>query len=172
MVLLRRWLDDFAGGGPAYGPPSAHKGRQAQQLSPSAEQPLSRRDILDRYEQHTRHCPSCRRVSPLLYGQASAGDHTHCCCSAPNPACLSPRCPQAYAVVRSTRQALQAGAATGFAVAFVVVATQGLSPPTRFGSASLPLLLGGMALAAGTAQQLLGSLEQRFVFVDYIHSEK
>lgn len=26
----------------------------------------SRREILDRYEQHTRHCPSCRRVSPWL----------------------------------------------------------------------------------------------------------
>lgn len=94
------------------------------------------------------------------------------CCSAANPACLSPRCPQAYAVVRTTRQALQAGAATGFAVAFVVMAAQALSPPARLGSASLPLLLGSMALAAGAAQQLLGSLEQRFVFVDYIHCEK
>ncbi len=75
-------------------------------------------------------------------------------------------------MVRTTRQALQAGAASGFAVAFMLAAAQALSPPARLSPASLPLLLGSAALAAGVAQQLLGGLEERFVFVDYIHSEK
>ncbi len=61
VVLLRRWLDEYAGGGPTYSPFHALKGQPAP-APPAAGRPLSRRQILDRYEQHTRHCPSCRRV--------------------------------------------------------------------------------------------------------------
>lgn len=75
-------------------------------------------------------------------------------------------------MVRATRQALQAGAASSFALAFTLVAAQALSPPARLAPTSLPLLLGSAGLAAGAAQQLLGRLEQRFVFVDYVHSDK
>jgi len=128
VVLLRRWLDELAGGGPQYGPGWATNGisagnqvrcgepalfaqaaqycfacRRARRFSETgqlscsppqahtlppcprlvqplihpagAQQVLSRWEILDRYEQHTRHCPSCRRVSESLKGVA-------CICSA------------------------------------------------------------------------------------------
>lgn len=60
VILLRRWLDEFAGGGPRYAHSTA-SGHEAP-LPAAASLPLTRRQILDRYEQHTRHCPSCRRV--------------------------------------------------------------------------------------------------------------
>ncbi|EFN58973.1 hypothetical protein CHLNCDRAFT_137587 [Chlorella variabilis] len=63
VMLLHRWLDEYAGGGPQYfpGPGAASSGMGA-----AASKPLSRQEVLDRYEQHTKHCPSCRQVlAPL-----------------------------------------------------------------------------------------------------------
>ena len=60
MLLLRRWLDELAGGGPRYG--LAEPGAPPPQQLVS----LSRMQILDRWEQHTRVCPSCSRVRRRL----------------------------------------------------------------------------------------------------------
>lgn len=87
--------------------------------------------------------------------------------------------PQALAVVQATRQALQAGTAACFAAAFTLAVAQALlAPPLPLGAGrggaawSLPLLLGSAVLAAGVAQLALGRLEERFVFVDYVHADK
>lgn len=86
-------------------------------------------------------------------------------CARRSTACVVPAlCPQALATVQATRQVLQAGAASGFAAAFALAAAQALLPPAPLPlagmrgatAASLPLLLGSAALAAGAAQLLLG----------------
>ena len=188
--MLRRWLDECAGGGPRYAdtPAPAHEAPPPA----VAPLPLTRRQILDRYEQHTRHCPSCRRVSGRGLGgegvqalgkltrrcmHAFCSWHAHCLLQ---PLLHPAPPPQALATVQATRRVLQAGAASGFAVAFTLAAAQALLPPASLPlagvrgmpAASLPLLLGSAALAAGAAQLLLGQLEQRFLFVDYVHPEK
>ncbi|KAI3433934.1 hypothetical protein D9Q98_003736 [Chlorella vulgaris] len=144
VVLLRRWLDDYAGGGPDYY--QATGGLPAGSTSDSAgasSRPLSRREVLDRYEQHTKNCPSCRR---------------------------------ALGVVQAVRQALQLGSTAAFAAAFTLAVVSALVPAAplapRLGRASAPLLLGLAGVMAGVLQQLLARLEQQFVFVDYVHSER
>lgn len=49
--LFRDWKDRHGGGGP-FGP---------FRLDPGTPEgaPISREDILDRYQQHTRHCSAC-----------------------------------------------------------------------------------------------------------------
>lgn len=85
---------------------------------------------------------------------------------------------QALATVQTTRQALQLAAATGFASAFTRVLLQALLPGPPDGAApasraaSLPLAVGCAALAAGLGAEALRRLEQRFVFVDYVHGGK
>ena len=89
------------------------------------------------------------------------------------------RCLQALGTVRATRQVLQTATSSGFAAAFALATLQALLPlavlpgvagaPSR---ASLPLALGTAALVAGVGQMLLQRLEERFVFVDYQHSDK
>lgn len=89
VVLLHAWLDKWAGSGPQYhgpaaeGVPLAAGAAQAGAGSPASaaatppQRPLSRQEVLNRYEQHTRHCPSCRRVrivwcwAPLPVGVAA-----------------------------------------------------------------------------------------------------
>lgn len=170
---------------------------------------LSRREILDRYEQHTRHCPSCRRVSCArleLRRRALPARGAPCArallplrqlasiCALFRPSrCASRRqqpsshrrsrtpstCPQqALATVQVTRQALQLAAATGYTSAFALVLLQALLPGPPLGgthagrAVSLPVLVGSAALAAGLGAAALLRLEQRFVFVDYVHAGK
>lgn len=53
MVLeFRRWLDKRGAGGPTPGDPGPFQD--------------DRSALLDRYEQHTKHCPSCLKVRSLL----------------------------------------------------------------------------------------------------------
>lgn len=91
---------------------------------------------------------------------------------------------QALGTVQAARQVLQLAAASGFAAAFTLVVVQvllmplptpaamGGGPGGCAGAASLPLLLGMAAVAAGVLQLVLGRLERRFVFVDYVHADK
>lgn len=94
------------------------------------------------------------------------------------PLAAAPSILQALATVQATRQVLQGAAATGFASAFTLVLLQALLPgpirgaPPPGRAASLPLLLGSAALAAGLGAEVLRRLEQRFVFVDYVHGGK
>lgn len=77
-----------------------------------------------------------------------------------------------------TRQALQLAAATGYTSAFALVLLQALLPGPPLGgthagrAVSLPVLVGSAALAAGLGAAALLRLEQRFVFVDYVHAGK
>ncbi|KAI3424952.1 hypothetical protein D9Q98_008334 [Chlorella vulgaris] len=73
VVVLRKWLEDVAGGGVAWGPNVAAGGQ-------APIQPEERREVLmDHYHQHTEHCPHCRgalknvqTASKLLLGTAGA----------------------------------------------------------------------------------------------------
>ena len=61
-MAFRKWLATAAGGGPQYagaGAPEAWRNGLGQ---------LRRRELLDRYSQHTHNCASCRKVAgpPLL----------------------------------------------------------------------------------------------------------
>jgi hypothetical protein len=54
VVAFRTWLDTVGGGGP-FGP---------LPLAAGYPQPItSRRELLDRYHQHTASCSSCSKVS-------------------------------------------------------------------------------------------------------------
>ena len=83
--------------------------------------------------------------------------------------------PQALSTVRAARQVLQTAGASGYTAAFLLAASQALALRGALvgpGRASLPVLLGMAALAAGVLEQQLGRLEQQFVFVDYAHADK
>ena len=62
VMAFRHWLADLAG------PVRWPAGTTAQQQS----QPQSRQQLLDRYNQHTKHCKNCSQVG-LLHHLASAG---------------------------------------------------------------------------------------------------
>lgn len=55
VALMRTWMDAEAGGGPAY----FGADPLAQDMGESAA--LTREQMLDRYNQHTRHCPECQK---------------------------------------------------------------------------------------------------------------
>ncbi|PSC75292.1 Pheophorbide a oxygenase [Micractinium conductrix] len=142
VLLLRRWLDELAGGGPRYG--LAEPGAPPPQQLVS----LSRMQILDRWEQHTRVCPSCSRA---LSGVRTA---------------------RAVLQVGAT-----SGLAAALAVALLRALMPAPPLPSAPGSRavagpSLVLLLGAAALAAGVLQLALGSLELRFIGRDYRHDDK
>ncbi|KAL4425624.1 hypothetical protein ABPG75_009640 [Micractinium tetrahymenae] len=149
VVLLRRWLDELAGGGPEY--PGRWASAATQPLIAAAGssqgRALSRREILDRYEQHTRHCPSCRRA--LATVQATR---------------------QALQLAAAT------GFASAFTLVLIQALLPGpplgLAPGGRAGGASLPLMVGAAALTAGLGAEALRRLERSFVFVDYVHGGK
>jgi hypothetical protein len=67
VIAARRWIDTIGGGGPPY---DAWKAQQVAALSigsASSRAPVqatglnlpSRREMMDRYSQHTQHCPTC-----------------------------------------------------------------------------------------------------------------
>ena len=53
VVAFRRWFHGKGQGGPQYFNPG-------KDVIPPASMP--REQLLDRWEQHTKHCPSCKRV--------------------------------------------------------------------------------------------------------------
>ena len=55
-MAFRKWLTSLAGGGPAYAGP------QPPEAWFSGLGRLRRRELLDRYSQHTLNCASCRQV--------------------------------------------------------------------------------------------------------------
>ena len=59
VLAWRKWFHRQGGGGPWAGAPS-----------PAPD--LAREQLLDRFHQHTQHCPSCSKVGPLLLA-AQAG---------------------------------------------------------------------------------------------------
>jgi hypothetical protein len=54
VTAWRQWLDQHRA--PAWAPGAP----------PPPTQPLSKAVLLDRYEQHTKHCPTCSKVPVLL----------------------------------------------------------------------------------------------------------
>ena len=59
VVAWRRWLAQKAGGGPQY----ANGGAVGDPFRDSLGK-LRRRELLDRYSQHTQHCAACSQVPP------------------------------------------------------------------------------------------------------------
>ena len=74
VAALREWLDNVAGGGP-FG--SLRDGSSPAALAAAAAllAPPSRRQMLDRYSQHTLHCAACRLVHTFDMCIAHAGLH-------------------------------------------------------------------------------------------------
>ena len=61
VMAFRKWLATAAGGGPQYA------GADAPEAWRNGLGQLRRRELLDRYSQHTQNCASCRKVaSPQL----------------------------------------------------------------------------------------------------------
>ncbi|MGK7958750.1 MAG: Rieske 2Fe-2S domain-containing protein [Crocosphaera sp.] len=55
IITFRQWLDQFAGGKPAW-----KNGEE------TAYQPLTKEQLYDRWNRHTKYCPSCRATVELL----------------------------------------------------------------------------------------------------------
>ncbi|GAB4823577.1 hypothetical protein N2152v2_010623 [Parachlorella kessleri] len=148
VAALRQWLDDKAGGGP-FG--SLRDGHSPAALAASAAllAPPSRREMLDRYNQHTVHCAACRsalRTTTALRNiLAGAAVLTWA-------AWLSP-------LLLAASAWLGSGAAAASAVA-------GSQQPLL----RLPLVLGAVALTAAAA--LLTNLRSRFIFINYVHAHR
>ena len=74
VVAWRRWLTQKAGGGPEYAAGGAVGDPYRNSLGK-----LQRRELLDRYSQHTQHCATCSQVpSPQ---QESTSINSCCTCS-------------------------------------------------------------------------------------------
>lgn len=56
----RKWIDSVAGGGPDYGEASG------------PIKPLTKRDLQDRWAQHTQHCTACLAAMGQLRARAAA----------------------------------------------------------------------------------------------------
>eukprot|EP00887_Chlorella_sp_A99_P002979 scaffold24.g2979.t1 len=127
--------------------PSVAPCMQAPHPATAAYRQLRRRDILDRYEQHTRTCPSCRRAFAAVK--------------------------TARAVLRAA--AVSGGsAAIAASVVAALLPAPTLAPPPWLGvgRASLPLVLGTSALLGAALDQALERLEQRFVYINYEHHSR
>ena len=59
VVAFRRWYHGKGQGGPPYFNPD-------KDILPPANIP--REQLLNRWEQHTQHCPSCKKVRSLPHG--------------------------------------------------------------------------------------------------------
>ena len=157
---FRRWLEKEGARGPQYSRSFSGKsfsqngyvdGKRDSSLGIEvSEQHLTHRQILDRYEQHTKFCPYCR------------------------PALRNVR------VVRSVLNATtSASFAGGFALAALEAAssaTIGLGSgsgvsrdPVQLGAA---LGLFAIGVGCGVVNRSLDSLEKRFTYRDYVHSKK
>lgn len=163
VAAYRNWLDTEAGGGPfgSLADTSSQAARAAAaaagatgsaSLPPTGTQD-SRRQLLDRYHQHTIHCASCRKalqaVTVLRQAAAVAATVAAATCLLPFLALLNPATTAA-----ATR-------AAGPAVAIPLAAATG--------AAWLP---GVLAAVLGAAWLVLGRLRNQFIWVDYIHNEK
>ena len=149
VTALRRWLGQV---GPL---PWAR----------SALQPLagvSKRELLDRFEQHTRGCPSCSKVNP----SAPLGSST--------PAVLVELPPwHATRVLYSALagvQAFRVFSALRVAACFAAtLAFAGLLGRLQMGRAAM--LPAGAALAMCALAVWANRMRQRFIYLDYVHAE-
>lgn len=136
---FRRWLEKEGTEGPRYGPHI--------DLIPNTKpnKHLSHRQILDRYEQHTKFCPYCR---PALRGVRA---------------------------VRSVLSVgTSASFAGGFALAALEAAANasaggGVRDHSRLGAA---LGLFALGVGCGVVNVALNGLEESFTYQDYVHSKK
>ncbi|EFJ50049.1 hypothetical protein VOLCADRAFT_89017 [Volvox carteri f. nagariensis] len=147
----RRWIEERAGGGP-------FRARQQQLLADAADRvpgeapdPQRRRHLLSRYEQHTRHCPSCSKRLQQLQQMVAAA-------AAVQKICLLGMC-VAGGALGAVLAVAAAAAAAPAAVPWALPAA------ALAGSAALWAVAGGLAAAAESASQL-------FLFMDYVHAEK
>ncbi|KAL4448455.1 hypothetical protein ABPG75_005674 [Micractinium tetrahymenae] len=166
VAAYRNWLDKEGGGGPfgSLADPSSIAAKAAAVAAGAAGGAAlpptgtweSRRQLLDRYHQHTIHCPSCRKAlatATLLRRVAAvAATVAAAACLLPFLALLNPATSAAF--VPAAGPAAAAGAASLAAAA---------------GAAWLP---GVLAAALGTAWVLLGKLQNQFIWVDWVHNDK
>jgi len=59
VMAFRKWLSTAGGGGPQY------LGEQANETWHDSMGRLRRRELLDRFSQHTQNCASCRQARDL-----------------------------------------------------------------------------------------------------------
>lgn len=141
VVLLRKWFQEKAGGGPSYGPDVA-----ATQALPL----LTRNQVLDRYEQHTKICPYC---SKAFRSVKSAREVVSLVSSSTLTAGL----------VLATLQGLSSSSLFPPRLPMPF-------PPLARPNMAMTLLSSGLLMAI--LNRSLRQLEERFSFKDYTHYNK
>ncbi|GAB4823560.1 hypothetical protein N2152v2_010606 [Parachlorella kessleri] len=151
VAAVHAWIDKVAGGGPfgSLGDSNSPAARAAEAALRTGPGSQSRRDLLDRYSQHTVYCASCRSA---LQAVTTLRDFLAMAAVLVWAASLSPL----FVVVSAL---LVPGAATGTPAA----------PQPAIGLALTAVLLAA-ALTAGVV--ILRRSRNMFLFVDYDHAHK
>ncbi|KAL4438217.1 hypothetical protein ABPG77_010578 [Micractinium sp. CCAP 211/92] len=166
VAAYRNWLDTLGGGGPfgSLADPTSPAAKAAAAVAAAAAAAAlpptgnkdSRRQLLDRYHQHTVHCASCRnalqKVTLLRRVAAVAATVAAAACLLPFLTLLNP-------AVTAAAASAAGSAGTGGAASLAAAA----------GAAWLPGVLAAVLCATWL---LLGKLRNQFLFVDYVHNEK
>ncbi|EFJ50047.1 hypothetical protein VOLCADRAFT_89014 [Volvox carteri f. nagariensis] len=123
----------------------------ADKVPGEAPDPQRRRHLLSRYEQHTRHCPSCSKRLQQLQQMVAAA-------AAVQKICLLGMC-VAGGALSAVLAVAAAAAAAPAAVPWALPAA------ALAGSAALWAVAGGLAAAAETVSKM-------FIFQDHVHADK
>lgn len=169
VMAWRRWLTTKANGGPVY----PIEDRLADPFRDSLGK-LRRRELLDRYTQHTQHCAACSRVCTLLMHSICSLQctalllryHIQRFCWWSFIYVLKLVCAQALNQVQMAEKVLLGFCAAAF-----------LSLATFLGQGSQLTSAGPLASAAAIPIGLflytrLQALERQFIFTDWVNAEK
>lgn len=110
-----------------------------------------------RYNQHTKHCPSCKaalRNTELAIGAVALLASV-----------------AAGSLIVSAINAASALPATGVLAAVSSSTGSGLAPPGLYVVAKLAAVAAAIAAIGGAVMAGLYKLRQQFIFVDYVHAE-
>ncbi|WIA38769.1 hypothetical protein OEZ86_002061 [Tetradesmus obliquus] len=167
-IAFRTWLHKHGGGGPVV----------ANILDPTgfgASQHLPRRQLLDRFESHTKHCPSCTKAlnsfqtlqriaaqASTVLAAAALGVAVMQACQAVSASAFSVSA--ANAADAAASQQLQGASGALVALAAGVSVWAGAANGLGVG---VVVLLALAAAAAGGVAGWAGRMADRFVFVDY-----
>lgn len=199
VAAYRNWLDTQGGGGPfgSLADPSSRAAKAAAAAAAAAGSATlspagtldSRRQLLDRYHQHTVHCASCRWAWGRLLdgwravvgwsrGGVVAGLRWRTLMRTCTRLCLCRKALQTVTLLRQVAAVAATVAAAACLLPFLALlnpaapaaaATAGASLRAAAGAAWLP---GVLAAVLGAAWLLLGKLRNQFLWVDYNHNEK
>ncbi len=173
VAAARRWFT----GAPLPWPPGA-------EAAAAAAPPLTRRELLDRFDSHTAQCASCSRAFRTVGLLQRCGPALQTLHSWPRAHVVADACRSlivwtligdvtctCWGWSRTRTESHSCGSAALVAGAAAALAAASLlGAGARLPSAGLAAALGGAA-ASAAALLALRWLEQRFVFLDYVHAE-